>query len=212
MKKKFKALVLTVFIGGAVLFAQNRDAQQMINKKVDHMAKELNLTQEQRDEVYAIHMKYADRMEATRASKEGRAAKQEDRLALRKAINKDLSQVLTADQMKQVESFRKNKRAHAHKKFDGKGKHMEHMTKALDLTEEQQKALRKVHKRHMEKVKAVRVMDISDADKKARKKELKAEMRKSYKNILTKEQFKKFKAMRKVEHRNDAKNWAEPAK
>ena len=125
---------------------------------------------------------------------------------------KDLRTVLTADQMEKMEVLRKERGARSHKKFDGRGKHMEHMAKSLDLTDAQQKELKTVHKRHMKKMKAIRAMDISDADKKARKKELKAEMQKSYKNILTEAQFKKFRAMRKMEHKRSSKNWAEPAK
>lgn len=212
MKKKLRAFALVLFIGGSALFAQEKNAQNMVDKKVDRMAKELSLTQEQRDEVYAIHMKYADRMMEMHDSEADKASKRESRQALKKEIDNDLKEVLTAEQMEKVQAFRKNRKDTAHKSFDGKGRHMEHMAKELDLSDTQRREMKAIHKEQMRKMRAIRVLNVSDEEKKERRKVLKQEMHKSYEKVLTKEQLKKFKAMRKVERKKEDKSWAEPAR
>lgn len=212
MKKKLRALTLMIFIGGSVLFAQEKNASNMIENRVAHMAKELKLSPEQRDEVYAIHMKYADRMMALRHSDNEKASKKEKRMALKKDIKRDLKKVLSPQQMKQAEAHMDRHGIKADKRFSGKRKHMQHMAKELDLSDSQRKEMRAIHKRQMEGMRAIKVMDISKTEKKTRRENLKKEMRKSYEKVLNKQQLKKFRAMRKLEHKKGDKNWAEPAR
>lgn len=104
MKTRFVYLLFALF-GGISLMAQQaegkpqRTPQQIAERQTERLQRDVNLTEQQRDTVYAIHLKYAER----RRENEDRS-----HVMIRMdSLREDLKGVLTDEQFKLLQQKRR---------------------------------------------------------------------------------------------------------
>ncbi|MCW3788632.1 hypothetical protein [Plebeiibacterium sediminum] len=117
MKKLLLCLMSILLIGSitqAKAQPQQRsfNAEDMSKMQTERMKKDLKLSDKQTDEVSAINLKYAKKIEAQRNKTDGDRASMRDQMtSLRKEKNAELKKILSEEQyekMLQIEEERRN--------------------------------------------------------------------------------------------------------
>lgn len=91
--------------------------EQKATKMTDKMKSDVSLTDNQYKQVYAVNLKYAEKMQALRSKDGGRENNKEEFKSLRKEQKNELSSILTDEQREKYKSVR-----HDRKKGHGKKK------------------------------------------------------------------------------------------
>lgn len=122
-----KTIVLTLaiaFIGLTSTFAQNTGKQKMTpeqraEKSTAKLEKELTLTTDQKQKIYAVELdKYKQTEAWHKQSSADRKAKKDQYIASKTETDAKIDQVLTPDQKKKLEVLRTAKKARAQNKKD----------------------------------------------------------------------------------------------
>lgn len=122
-----KRIVLTLaiaFIGLASSYAQGTGKQKMTpeqraEKSTAKLEKELSLTADQKQKVYAVELdKYKQTEAWHKQTSADRKAKRDQHMASKKETDAKIDQVLTADQKKKLEDLRTAKKARIQEKKD----------------------------------------------------------------------------------------------
>jgi len=164
-----------------------------------HMYKDLDLTQDQKDQISKINAEHKAAMQELK-SKESSVTVTDYKAqmkALGEARHEKVQGVLTADQKAKLEKMRaerKGKGAQGH--FNGK-KHQKGMAKPdLNLTEDQSAKVKAIRGRTQEKVKGIRENNaLSQDEKKQQTIAAFRQQSEEMKSVLTPEQVKKMEAM-----------------
>lgn len=101
--KKIIALAFAIILGAGTMSAQRGGGHQRmsVEDRVAHMAKELNLSNEQKQQITAIYKDFGTkRTEGTRPTREEMRAEMEK-------VNQKVNAVLTDEQKKKYEEMRK---------------------------------------------------------------------------------------------------------
>lgn len=116
-----KLVVLSVFaflIIAPSSFAQKNEGEMKVKheKKMNHMEEELDLTDDQRKQIEAIHAKYKPQEEANKKEMEKLRG---ERKEIKEAKRAEVKAILTPDQLKKMEELKKE-----HKKKEAHDRHM----------------------------------------------------------------------------------------
>lgn len=169
-----------------------------VDKRVAKMKKELSLSDAQAKKVKAILTKKATKMmEIRKAHKGDRKAAKPKLKALKQSTKKALKGVLNAKQQK---LFKAKMQKHRAKKMNKRvSKRIDRMDKAVQLSDEQKEDIKDVMEGAMKKRMAIMKKHKGDRDAaKPELKKLRKSTKSSIKAMLTDDQVKKFKAMRKA--------------
>ncbi|HEX6334034.1 MAG TPA: Spy/CpxP family protein refolding chaperone [Flavisolibacter sp.] len=216
------ALVLALSIGAAQ--AQKTEGQDKKHKKEMHQkhhAKELNLTDEQKQQMKSLHEAQRQEMEALRANtsltKEQQKAK---RTEIHEKYRSQFAAILTPaqkQQMEQMKAARKAKMSEGKKmkqrtdadfpgrgaqkgKMDrrGTGEDGEKMAKELNLTAAQQEQVKQIRTSFRSQMETLRKDEsLSREEKRTKMQELMKQQEAQVRSVLTKEQIEKLEARKK---------------
>lgn len=110
MKPFIKSITLTVFalFVGITTYAQRGEGpttpEEMADKQTERMAKHLELTEEQKKEVRAINLDYAQKMmEIRKETKEDRSATRASMKSMNQEKSEALKKVLSEEQLEKLE-------------------------------------------------------------------------------------------------------------
>lgn len=115
MKKQILFLLTLLFIGSGAVYAQGHrqhDPQKMADRMSEHMKSELDLSDTQYEQVKTINLKYARKMVELHQGNEGEHPDREAMKTLMGEKEKELSEVLSEEQM---EDFREMRKSHMNK-------------------------------------------------------------------------------------------------
>lgn len=120
-----KIVVLSVFAFLFIApysFAQKGEKKMEMKheKKMDHMEEELDLTDDQRTKMEAIHSKYKPQMDANKKEMD---KLREERKKINEAKKAEMKAILTPEQLKKMEELKKE---HKKKKKEAHGENMKH--------------------------------------------------------------------------------------
>lgn len=195
MKKLLMTTAALAF--SAMLFAQRGpvDPSARAAKQTDRMKEVLSLNDAQYATVKGINEKYAQKTATIRrdSSSDFRATMQ----SIHAERRKEIESVLTSEQKEkwtkhQEEMRTKVKQRHTHKRGG-----REEMQKSLGLSNEQVGKLDEARKSFGEKTSAIKKSSASEDEKKGQFKQLWSEHDNTVKQILTAEQYAKWKEMSK---------------
>jgi len=232
--KNLIVLSLMVFLSTSTLIAQvgekrgkahNPEAHAQM--KTERLAKQLNLTDQQKAEVTKINLAYAEKMKAAKAGATDREAAREAMKSLRAEHKTAIKSVLTAEQVAKMDAKKekraerphpnaKHQKGQKHQKGGKHGKGMrsqkkverspqaraenrtEKMTEHLGLSKEQSDQIAKINATYADKIASQRKANAKDKEAaKTAIKSLKSEQASAIKSILTPEQMTKYEAMKK---------------
>ncbi|WP_080902649.1 Spy/CpxP family protein refolding chaperone [Parabacteroides sp. Marseille-P3160] len=108
--KKFVLFALVVFLGTTVASAQNRQRvspEERVEKQTEALAKELNLTAEQKEKVKAIYLKNVPAQRAGSADQTDREKLRAEFQKKREEQTAEIKSILTDEQKTQYDAFMK---------------------------------------------------------------------------------------------------------
>lgn len=147
-------------------------------RKHDGMAKELNLSEAQKQEFKTLNQEYKTKAKALRAERKARA-----------------ENILTAEQKSKVAALREKRKTEARQKG---GDRFEKAKKELNLTEAQGQRMKAINESFRERAKAIRGNEsLSKEQKKEQFKSLNEQRRNEMKAVLTAEQIQKLESRKK---------------
>lgn len=146
--------------------------------KRDGMAKELNLTEAQKQQFKSLNQDYKARAQALRAERKAKA-----------------ENILTAEQKAKASELREKRKTETRRKGDDR---FEKAKKELNLTEAQGQRMKAINERFRERAKAIRENEsLSKEQKKEQFKSLNEQRRNEMKAVLTAEQIQKLESRKK---------------
>ena len=172
---------------------------KMEKGRQDHMMKDLNLTNAQKEQMKANRQSFKKQMDELKNNdKLTREERNTRRKALMQQQHEQMQSILTAEQKEKMKAANKD-RMKDHGAMEKKQR--EEMKTQLGLTAEQDRKLAEMHKANMEKMKAIRDnKSLTEDAKKEQMKALKQQQEEAMKSILTPEQVSKMKEMHKGQH------------
>jgi Spy/CpxP family protein refolding chaperone len=205
------ALALFLFAGAAQ--AQSKQDTSWHGHKGGHemMAKQLNLTADQKAQLKTIHDSQRKDMEALKAKSLTADQLKTQRQELHKKYRSQMQSILTPAQRDQIAKMRADRKQngakHGQRNKDGKGfaKRAE-LQKELNLTQAQQDQLSKMRAETKTQVQSIRNdQALTQDQKKEKMHSIKKDQREKFKSVLTKEQLAKLQAARKEHKDRDTK-------
>jgi Spy/CpxP family protein refolding chaperone len=173
---------------------QQLTQDQFVSKRLAKMNEQLQLTQDQQAKVKDILNDQWTKQQAIRSntSLSQQDARKQMR-ELRKSEHEQIMSVLTPEQQQKAKQMRKEGKG-------GKGmagKRMGFMARQLNLTDAQKAQLKPMFEQQREKMQALKAnTSLSQEQKQAQAKEIRAEGRKQFLSVLTPEQQQKLREMR----------------
>ncbi len=198
---KRSIMLIGALVISSAIFAQKRDKHPGAAAPMEKLRTELSLDDQQFATIKGINKKYAEQFSQLR--NDSTADKGDKRVALKDLRNKranEINAVLTPNQKTKLEKLKAD-RAEKRKdkvKFRNEQRQAQ-MAKVLSLTDDQALKVKEANKTFVEKAKVVREQsrDDKNATKEAMK-NLRKEHESAMQSILTKDQFAKWKDMRKT--------------
>lgn|GEM_PF-1688318 len=177
---------------------ERASVEERATMQTERMAKHLDLTEEQKAQVYEINLNSNKEMDA--AMDPNREIVEElhlKRRELNKARREEIKNVLTEEQIAKLDERKGGKRG-GHGKGDPSArieKRLGHLTETLDLTADQQEKIRAIMTESAAEAEAI--LEANGAEEMhAELKEIRKRTKKDIKNELTPEQVETFKSMR----------------
>jgi len=192
----FSALIAVVVAGGA--HAQDKQPHR---KGFRHhapygMYQQLNLTDDQKASLKSLNEDYRKQMAELKKHEDITVKEWKSRMeSIRKEHRSKVDQVFTPEQKTKMEQLKQDRQ----KKMKERGKkRMETMKKELNLTADQEAALKQQQEQMKAKLKALREdKSLSEEQKKIEMKKFREQQHQSLKSILTEEQLNKLQQQRK---------------
>lgn len=193
-----KRILTGVFVTALAFGATAQSSDVKKKEHAQQMKKELGLSAEQETSMKAIKDKYHPQIKAikenTSLTKEQKQAKIKP---LKESKQAEIKSVLTPDQYTKFQELKKNK-PHA--------KHKDKVLDKLDLTDDQQSKMKALNQEYHPKMKAIRTnASLADTEKKKQIKALKKNKDSEIGKILTPEQLKKYKELKKQQRKTKKK-------
>jgi hypothetical protein len=151
----------------------------------------LNLTDEQKTEMKTINDDFKKQMSELQKNEDITVREWKSKMKdIREDHQKKVQQVLTDEQKAKMEKFRQDRKGKMHKR----GKHnIDSLKKDLNLSAEQEAALKQQRTDMMQKMKAIKEdKSLTDEQKKAEIKKFREQQHQSLKSILSEEQINKL--------------------
>lgn len=192
-KQAMKRILVSVFMAVAVITgASAQDAQPHRGGfgRYHHQQgfAQLNLSDEQKAEMKTINENFKKQLTELQKNEDITVREWKSRMkSIREDHQSKISQVLTDEQKATMQKMRQDRKDNMHK---GGKRNMDSLKKALNLTPEQQTALKQQRTEMMQKLKAIKEdSSLSDEQKKAEIKKFREQQHQSLKSILTPEQL-----------------------
>lgn len=200
---KRSMMVIGALMISSVIFAQTKDKRHHDGEaRLEKFKSELSLNDTQYSSIKGINKKYAEQFSKLRKdSVTSKSEKHTTIKSLREQREKEINAVLTPDQKSKLESLKKERveKRKADKKVRA-DEHQAKMVKELSLSDDQAAKIKEANKSLIEKTKALRENSGDKTSDKEEMKKLRKEHEATMQSILTKDQFAKWKDMRKSEH------------
>lgn len=177
--------------------------ENRLDKRMEHLTKELTLSSEQAIQVRGIlSAAQTARHDIRDRYKDDRKAAKPELQAVKAQSKEDLKRVLTSDQYSKLESLHAEKRArkggrHHGEKGDRAAKHMERLDRELDLSDAQVTQIKALHAERHLRAKAIIKEAGSREAAKPQLRELRKQSREDVRALLDASQQQKFDAMKK---------------
>lgn len=202
--KKILVLVIALMFTGTI-YAQRADSphkspEDRAAKQAENMKQKLGLSDQQYASIRSINLKYAERISKLRADT---ATAREDRHKQMRDLHtqkqSEITQVLSDEQQAKWKTLREDQRNKAGARQGRKGAGSESdWKKSLSLSDEQSARLDEAHTAFREKIRTIRDDEkLSEEQRKEKAKAVRAEHESEVKSILSEEQFRKWKEMKK---------------
>jgi Spy/CpxP family protein refolding chaperone len=198
------ALVLALTIGAAqAQTTSTQDKGKHAKKEYKmHAMKELNLTQDQKAKIKALHEQEKKEMEALKNDK---TATKEQRQQLHKKYEEQMQAILTPEQKQQLEKMKEERMAQGKQGAFERGKGQKEgfkrgadLQKELGLSQDQQAKVEKIRADYKGQFEALRNdKSLSKEEKRTKMHELMKKQQEDMKTVLTQEQIEKMKTLRK---------------
>lgn len=195
--KKNVMLVIALLIT-SIAFAQTNHKGQRVGQ-TERMKEVLSLSDEQYATVKSVDKKYAEKFKELRQEK---ATARENYRKLHEEHQAEINKVLTEAQQQSWKEYRAQQRAEHKKAFeDRRQKRASEFKSTLNLSDEQINKLKDTNKKFGEQRRELmKDSSLSKEEKKAKFKSLFGEHEAAIKEILTPEQYEKWKSERKSHH------------
>jgi Spy/CpxP family protein refolding chaperone len=203
MKTILKTFVLLLFINVGASYAQSKNARghKTPEERVARMDKVLKLSDKQESEILNLFKSHASEKESIKEEMHKNRAERQER------VHKELATFLDKEQLAKLKTIREEEKSRMrdmHKDFDRverkeikkkrKENHkriQERIKKELNLTPEQQKQMKSIHKRER------KMMEEKRSSHKNHRAEYQERINMELKEILTPEQWLKFEKLKK---------------
>ncbi len=211
--------LLMLFIAASDLLAQTpTNSPSSFEHKTNRLIEELDLSKEQANKVRAIHEKYVLQLaELRQTHREARIQSFEEKMELRQARKVALEEVLTEEQMRQLEEKMAHRRQHFHSKKEGHRKFHQEGRGTRRAAQKEVKAYlqenvfptlqsqRSKLNRYISAEDKATIEDLrrKKAEMKSQKRELRQSMREAFRNRdseLGREKFSEMTRLREVFH------------
>jgi Spy/CpxP family protein refolding chaperone len=197
MKKIIMCALIAVAVAGSAS-AQDQQPRREGFGRHHYGFSQLNLTDEQKAEMKTINEDFKKQMTDLQKNEDITVREWKSKMkTIREDHKTKVQQVLTAEQKASMEKLRKDRKGKMHKR--GK-QNMDSLKKELNLTAEQESALKQQRTEMMQKFKAIREdKSLTEEQKKTELKKFREQQHQSLKSILTEEQINKLQ--QKKSHR-----------
>jgi Spy/CpxP family protein refolding chaperone len=199
MKRIIFSALIAVAVAGSASAQDQQPRREGFGRHHQGMMQQLNLTDEQKAEMKTINEDFKKQFTDLQKNEDITVKEWKSRMkSIREDHKNKVQQVLTAEQKASMEKIRQDRKGKMHKRG---GKHgMDKLKKELNLTAEQESALKQQRTDMMQKIKAIKEdKSLSDEQKKAEMKKFREQQHQSLKSILTEEQINKLQ--QKKSHR-----------
>ena len=179
----------------SVVFAQEKTAEEIANKKVEKLTEIIDLTEEQASKIQTLTFEFVSLKRKIKTDETISAEDKKTQIKdAKKASKEQFNKILTEEQLTKLKELKEeHKNMDPQKKAD---KMTKHMTEELELTDDQVERVKVLNLKVAEKIKAIKEDETMSKEKK--KEFIKGNM-KDHKNvmksILTADQFVKFEEM-----------------
>jgi hypothetical protein len=200
MKKIILSALIAVAVAGTASAQDTQDKQPRRKGFGQHpygMTSKLNLTEDQKKQMKTINEDFRKQMTELRKNEDITVKEWKSRMkSIQEGHKTKVQQVLTPEQKAQLEKAKQDRKG----KFQKRGKFGgSHFGKDLNLTADQQAALKKQRSEMMQKMKAIREdKSLSEEQKKVEINKFREQQQQSLKSILTEEQINKLQQKKPV--------------
>lgn len=191
MKKLFVSALIAVVVAGSASAQDGQPRREGFGRHHYGNMQQLNLTDEQKTEMKTINDDFKKQMSELQKNEDITVREWKSKMkGIREDHQKKVQQVLTDEQKAKMEKFRQNRKGKMHKR----GKHnIDSLKKDLNLSAEQESALKQQRTDMMQKMKAIKEdKSLTDEQKKAEIKKFREQQHQSLKSILSEEQINKL--------------------
>ncbi len=197
MKKLIVCALIAVAVAGSASAQDQQPRREGLGRHHYGMS-QLNLTDEQKAEMKTINEDFKKQMTDLQKNEDITVREWKSKMkTIREDHKTKVQQVLTAEQKASMEKLRQDRKGKMHKR--GK-QNMDSLKKELNLTPEQESALKQQRTEMMQKFKAIREdKSLTEEQKKTELKKFREQQHQSLKSILTEEQINKLQ--QKKSHR-----------
>lgn len=189
MKKLILAFLLVVSVL-SLTYAQRGQGNGKF--KGQQMAKELNLTPEQQEQMKGIRATHRGEFHTIRTSDASREEKIAGMNALHSKVREEVALVLDDDQMVKWDELHAKRKKKSSQMREKRQQNLE----KLNLDEAQADRLKAMREEHRSEMLAIRSSDLTREEKKAEAEAQRARIESDVQSILTPEQYEEWKAMR----------------
>jgi Spy/CpxP family protein refolding chaperone len=192
MKKLFvSALIAIAVVGSASAQDQHPRREGGFGRHHNGAFQQLNLTDEQKAEMKTINEDFKKQFAELQKNEDITVREWKSKMkSIREDHRNKVQQVLTDEQKASMQKLRQDRKGKMHKR--GK-QNLDSLKKELNLTPEQESALKQQRTEMMQKMKAIKDdTSLNDEQKKVEMKKFREQQHQSLKSILTEEQINKL--------------------
>jgi Spy/CpxP family protein refolding chaperone len=199
MKKIILSALIAVAVAGGASAQDQQPRREGFGRHHYGAMAQLNLTDQQKAEMKTINEDFKKQLTELQKNEDITVREWKSRMKnLREDHKTKVDKVLTAEQKASIEKARQDRKGKMHKRGGRQG--MDNLKKELNLTAEQESALKQQRTEMMQKMKAIKEdKSLTDEQKKTEMKKFREQQHQSLKSILTEEQINKLE--QKKSHR-----------
>jgi Spy/CpxP family protein refolding chaperone len=191
MKRIIFGALIAVAVAGSASAQDQHPRREGFGRHQHGMMQQLNLTDEQKAEMKTINEDFKKQFADLQKNEDITVKEWKSRMKNLKEDHKTkVDKVLTTEQKASIEKIRQDRKGKMHK---GGRRGMDSLKKELNLTPEQESALKQQRTDMMQKMKAIKEdKSLNDEQKKTEIKKFREQQHQSLKSILTEEQINKL--------------------
>lgn len=191
MKKLFVSALIAVAMVGSASAQDTQPRREGFGRHHNGMS-QLNLTDEQKAEMKTINEDFRKQFSELQKNEDITVREWKSKMkSIREDHQQKVQQVLTEEQKSKMQKLHQDRKG----KFHKRGKHnFDNLKKELNLTPEQESALKQQRTETIQKMKTIKEdKSLSDEQKKVEMKKFREQQQQSLKSILSEEQINKLK-------------------